>query len=308
LKPDLGALVAGLLLSGHPRAGELSDRLLSFKDLFLVGFFLSIGLGGTPSAAAWGIGLGVILLLPAKAFGFFWLFTRFRLRARTSLHASLTLSTFSEFGLIVGAAALAEGFVDQAWVSTVAVAVAGSFVVAAIADSRRYYFYDRWSHLLGAFERHPPTEEDSILDCGDARVIVFGMGRVGTGAFDEIVERRGPIAVGVDRNADRVALHRQEGRNVVRGDALDRDYWERVRFHPEVELVIAAMSSHGANLECVRRIREFLPSTRIAAIATFPDEIDELCAAGVDVARNLYQEAGQALADDATDATFDADQ
>ena len=189
-----------------------------------------------------------------------------------------------------------------------AVAVAVSFVVAAIADSRRYNFYDRWSHRLGAFEQHPPTEEDSVLDCGDARVIVFGMGRVGTGAFDEIVERRGPIAVGVDRNAERVALHRQEGRNVVRGDALDRDYWERVKFHPEVELVIAAMSSHGANLECVRRIREFLPSTRIAAIATFPDQIEELCAAGVDVARNLYEEAGQALADDATDATFDADQ
>ena len=308
LKPDLGALVAGLLLSGHPRAGELSDRLLSFKDLFLVGFFLSIGLGGTPSAAAWGIGLLFILLLPGKAFGFFWLFTRLRLRARTSLHATLTLSTFSEFGLIVGAAALAEGFVDQAWVSTVAVAVAGSFVVTSIADSRRYQFYDRWSHRLSAFERHPPMEEDSILDCGDARVIVFGMGRVGTGAFDEIVARRGPVAVGVDRDAERVAMHQEEGRNVVRGDALDRDYWERVRFHPEVGLVVAAMSSHGANLECVRRIREFLPSTRIAAIARFPDQIVELREAGVDVARNLYEEAGQALADDATAATFEAEE
>ena len=308
LKPDLGALVAGLLLSGHPRAGELSDRLLSFKDLFLVGFFLSIGLGGTPSAAAWGIGILIVLLIPAKTFGFFWLFTRFRLRARTSLHASLTLSTFSEFGLIVGAAALAEGFIDQAWVSTVAVAVAGSFVVASIADSRRYQFYDRWPHRLSAFERQPPIEEDSFVDCGDARVIVFGMGRVGTGAFDEIVERRGTVAVGVDRDAERVAMHLQEGRNVVRGDALDRDYWEQVRFHPEVELVIASMSSHGANLECVRRIREFLPSTHIAAIARFPDQIDELCAAGVDVARNLYEEAGQALADDATAATFDPDE
>ena len=68
------------------------------------------------------------------------------------------------------------------------------------------------------------------------------------------------------------------------------------------------MSSHEANLECVRRIREFLPSTRIAAIARFPDQIDELCAVGVDVARNLYEEAGQAVADDATTATFDPDE
>ena len=86
----------------------------------------------------------------------------------------------------------------------------------------------------------------------------------------------------------------------MRGDAIDRDYWERVRFHPEVELVIAAMSNHPANLECVHRVKDFLPEARIAAIARYPDQIAELCAAGVDVARSLYEEAGQALADDAT--------
>jgi len=300
MKPDLGALVAGLLLSGHPRSGEMADRLLGFKDLFLVGFFLSIGLAGTPSAAAWGIGLMIVVLLPAKTFGFLWLFTRFRLRARTSLHASLTLSTFSEFGLIVGAAALAEGLVDQAWVSTVAVAVAGSFVVASFADSHRYELYGRWLDRLRGLERRPTLAEDSVTDCGDARVIVFGMGRIGTGAYDEIIASRGAVAVGVDRDSDRVTMHQAEGRNVVRGDALDRDYWEQVRFHPEVDLVIAAMSNHGANLECVHRVQEFLPDARIAAIARYPDQIAALCAAGVDVARNLYEEAGQALADDAT--------
>ncbi|MFV9673418.1 MAG: cation:proton antiporter, partial [Acidimicrobiia bacterium] len=199
MKPDLGALVAGLLLSGHPRSGEMADRLLGFKDLFLVGFFLSIGLAGTPSAAAWGIGLMIVLLLPAKTFGFLWLFTRFRLRARTSLHASLTLSTFSEFGLIVGAAALAEGLVDQAWVSTIAVAVAGSFVVASFADSHRYEFYDRWLDRLKGLERQTTLAEDSVVDCGDARVIVFGMGRVGAGAYDEIIASRGAVDADSDR-------------------------------------------------------------------------------------------------------------
>jgi voltage-gated potassium channel Kch len=190
--------------------------------------------------------------------------------------------------------------VDQQWVSTVAVAVAGSFVAAAFADSHRYEFYNRWLDQLKGLERRPPLPEDSVVDCGDSRVIVFGMGRVGAGAYDEIVARRGDVVVGVDRDGDRVALHRSEGRNVVRGDALDRDYWEQVRFHPEVELVIAAMSNHVANLECVHRIREFLPGARIAAIARYPDQIAELREAGVDVARNLYEEAGQALADDAT--------
>jgi glutathione-regulated potassium-efflux system ancillary protein KefC len=113
------------------------------------------------------------------------------------------------------------------------------------------------------------------------------------------VLRRGPVVVGVDRSDDRVAAHRAEGRAVVRGDALDRDFWERVRLHPDIELVVAAMSSHEGNLECARRVEEFAPDARIAAIATYPDQVEELRAAGVDVARNLYEEAGQGLADDA---------
>ncbi len=304
LKPDLGALVAGLVLSGHPRAGEMADRLLGFKDLFLVGFFLSIGLQGTPSPAAWAIGLVALLLVPAKSISFIWLFTRFRLRSRTALHASLTLSTYSEFGLIVGTAALAAGLLDPDWVSTVAVAVGTSFVIASAANTARYRFYERWGSRLVKLERHPPLPEDAVVDCGDARVLVFGMGRVGTGAYDEMIARRGPLVGGVDRSGEIVESHREAGRSVVRGDALDRDFWERVRFHPDVELVMAATGNHSANLECVRRVREFLPLARIAAIAKYPDQVDELRRAGVDIARNMYEEAGQALADDAVAVVF----
>ncbi len=307
LKPDLGALLAGFVLSGHPRAPEMADRLLGFKDLFLVGFFLSIGLGGTPPVDAWIIGLVAVVLIPTRSFALVWLLTRLRLRSRTALHAALTLSTYSEFGLIVAVAALSAGLLDQAWVSTIAVAVATSFVIAAAANSARYRLYDRWYPMLARFERQSIIADDSVIDCGPAQVLIFGMGRVGTGAYDELVKRRHGHVVGVDRRQQTVDEHRRERRAVIRGDALDRDFWERVRFHPGVELVIAAMNSHTANLECVSRIREFLPDTRIAAIATYPDQVAELRAAGVDVARNLYEEAGQALADDAVGVVWEAD-
>lgn len=307
IKPDLGALVAGLLLARHPRAVELADRLLAFKDLFLVGFFLSIGLGGTPPAAGWVIAVAAVALLPGRSLTSLVLLTRFRLRSRTALHAALTLSTYSEFGLIVAVAAVGAGWIDAVWVSTLGVAVALSFAVASVASTARYRLYARWQPLLTGMERAPILEEDAVIDVGEARVLVFGMGRVGTGAYDELIERdRGPV-VGVDRNEETVEAHARAGRSVVRGDALDRDFWERVRFHPDVELVVAAMSRQGANLECLRRIREFLPQARVAATATYPDQVAELHEAGVDVARNLYEEAGQALADDAVGYVWGSD-
>jgi predicted Kef-type K+ transport protein len=306
LKPDLGALVAGFLLSRHPRAEELADRLLALKDVFLVAFFLSIGLQGTPPTSAWLIGILVLAFIPLRSFGFFWLFTRFRLRARTAVHGSLNLSTYSEFGLIVGAAAASEGLLDNDWVSMIAVAVAGSFILASAANSMRYRIYGRWSAQLKRFQRHPTAEGDAVLDCRAARSVVFGMGRVGTGAFDEMTAR-GRAVIGIDRSRESVAHHLASGRTVVQGDPLDRDFWDRVQFHPEVQLVIASTNSHSANLALVDRVREFLPQARIAAIASYPDQIAELRAAGVDVARNLYEEAGQALADDAIGVVFGGD-
>ena len=51
MKGDLGALAFGALLAG-PRQGKRAvQALLSLKDLFLVGFFLSIGMTGIPE---WG--------------------------------------------------------------------------------------------------------------------------------------------------------------------------------------------------------------------------------------------------------------
>lgn len=305
LKPDLGALAAGLLLSGHPRASELTDRLLGFKDLLLVGFFLSIGLAGIPSFEAWVVGFVVLLQLPFRSATLFVLLTRFGLRARTSLHTSISLSTYSEFGLIVAAAATRASTLDQEWVSTIGVALAASIVVTSIANTGRYRLFAVLGTRLQRFERSIPIPEDAVIDFGEARIVVFGMGRVGTGAYERFEERLGPCVVGIDRSDETVQRQTALGRRVVRGDALDRDFWERASFHPDVELVVAAMNSHEANLECVSRVKEFLPHSRMASIAMHPDQVANLEAAGVDVARNLYEEAGQGLADDSIQRTIE---
>ena len=301
LKPDLGALVVGMALASHPKANELSDRLLGFKDVLLVGFFLSIGLGGAPESPAIVIAVIALALVALKSAGFLVLLSRFRLRARTSLHTSLTLATYSEFGLIAAAVGVDQGFLDQQWLSGIAVAVAASFAVAATVNKARYALYGRWSRWLVRLERHPIQAEDALVEPTTARIVVFGMGRVGQGVYDELVRRNGSVVLGVDRRDETVASNLQAGRNVVRGDALDRDFWERLRLHPDLGLAVLAMNDHDANLEAARQVKDFLPDIPIAATATYPDEVMELQAAGVDVARNLYEEAGQGLADDASD-------
>lgn len=297
LKPDLGALVVGLTLASHPRAPELASTLLDFKDILLIGFFLSIGLDGTPGATELLIAVIVLAVLPIKTAGFVAVQSRFRFRARTAWHSSISLATYSEFGLIVAVVGVDRDVLDQRWTSAIAVA----FALAAPLNTARYTVYARLSPLLGRLERQPTQPDDALIDPLDAQIIVLGMGRVGTGAYDELVRRRGDVVMGVDRIAEVASENAAAGRHVIRGDALDVEFWGRLCLDPRIELVVLAMNDHAANLVAVGRVKEFLPQVRIAATATHTDEITELEDEGVDVARNLYGEAGQGLADDACD-------
>jgi predicted Kef-type K+ transport protein len=302
LKPDLGALIVGLTLAGHPKASDLSATLLGFKDILLIGFFLSIGLGGLPDASTLIVAAVVLLLLPVKTFGYLGVLSRFHLRSRTTWHASITLANYSEFGLIVVAVGVDEGLLDPAWAVVMAVVVAVSFGLAAPPNTLRYSLYQRFAERLARLERSPIHADDALIDPGDAKVMVFGMGRIGSGAYDELEAKDVGGVLGVDRRADVVLHHVESGRHAVRGDALDSDFWERVRLHPGIELAVLAMSDHGANVEAIKRVRSYLPGISIATVASHPDEVAELESMGVDVARNLYEEAGQGLADDALNA------
>ncbi len=301
LKPDLGALVIGMTLASHRRAPELAETLLAFKDILLIGFFLSIGLGGAPGIGALAVALVAILVLPLKVTGFAWLVSRFRFRPRTAWHSSITLATYSEFGLIVAVVGVDQGLIDQRWTSAVAVAAAASFALASPLNSARYTIYSRWSDRLSRLQRDPIQPDDALIEPLDAQIIVFGMGRVGAGAYEELVRRRTEVVMGVDRHDATAAANTAAGRHTIRGDALDYEFWDRLRLHPGVELVVLAMGDHAANLEAVHRVQDFLPNVRVAASASYADEVRDLEAAGVDVARNLLGEAGQGLADDACD-------
>jgi glutathione-regulated potassium-efflux system ancillary protein KefC len=304
LKADLGALVLGVMVAHHPKASELAKHLMGFKDLFLVGFFLSIGLSGVPTLGNLGVACLLAACVPFKVMLFFVLLTRFRLRARTAVMASLSLANYSEFGLIVGALAVGYGWIDNAWLVTLAVALALTFLLAAPLNTHADRIYARWAAKLKRFEtptRHPT---DAPIDPGGAAIAVFGMGRVGTRAYDTMVENHGPVVIAMDHDHAIVKQHQAQGRNVLFGDPTDPDFWARAQPSRRglLKLVLLAMPQLAANRAAARQLRAKGFKGVIAAAALYDDELAELQAAGVDAAFNLYNEAGRGLADHAQEA------
>jgi predicted Kef-type K+ transport protein len=297
LKGDLGALVFGVLLAGHPKATELFRALLSVKDLLLVGFFLSIGMAGVPDVGLLLVAVLLVLAVPIKTGLYFWLLTRFRVRIRPAALASQSLSNFSEFGLIVGSIAVANGWLHVDWLVVMAVAVAMSFIAASALNVQADNIYLALRPWLRRFQRDQRLVGDEALNFGSSSVLVCGMGRVGTGAYDALVEHYGEALVGVDVNQETAARHRAAGRNVQDGNLTNPDFWSRIdRDTWSVEWILLAMPSYRANLKAARLAREWGFRGKIGATAKFADEAQELAEHGVDAVFNIYAEAGSGFA------------
>jgi glutathione-regulated potassium-efflux system ancillary protein KefC len=297
LKGDLGALFIGVLVGQHPKSKELAKSLIGLTDLFLVGFFLSIGLKGLPNWREVAMASLLVLFIPLKSAFFFALLTRFHLRARTAWMAGLSLGSYSEFALIVMAIAVIKGWIPQEWLTVDAIALALSFLVAAPLNRKAELLYDNFSNWLQKFETPGYHPDDLPVRLEGERIAIFGMGRVGLAAYKLLEERFPGRVIGFDRDPTQVEFHRKLDRNVVLADATDSDFWERVHFKEAIDLVILAMPKHAANLHAAQTLKRHGYEGVVAAIAQFDDEVKQLRALGVDTAFNLYSEAGAGFAD-----------
>ena len=298
MKPDLGALLIGMLLAGTPKTDELAKAILSFKDLLLVGFFLTIGLSGLPTLTSLGVSLLFIAAIPLKTALFFLLLTRFKLRARTATLSSLSLATYSEFGLIVGALGTAKGWISSDWLIIFALALSISFVLASPLNNLAYTIYSKLHDLLSSFESSKRLPDDQIVPIGDVDAAIFGMGRIGAAAYENMNERYGRRVIGIDFDPVLVRNLRQKGWNIIQGDATDYDFWQRIQVQDEgPKLVMLAMPSFEANIYAVERIRKRGFIGTIAALVAYDDQIEKLKESGVDLVFSAHKEAGTGFAD-----------
>jgi len=295
LKPDLGALIVGVLIAGHPRASELSKALFGFKELMLVGFFVSVGMTGLPSIAMITTALLLCIILPIKTGIYHAIVSWFGLRARSSLFSALSLTNYSEFGLIIAAIAVDQGLLSSQWLIIMAITVSISFAISSPLSSHSEFVYRRMLLWLTRFERDFCHPHDAPVDLGSVKAVVFGMGRIGTGAYDKLKEKFGLDICGIEHAPERVDFNRAQGRNVVLGDACDTEFWLKLRKDLDLEMVVLAMPNHQGNVYAAHQIRNMNINCQVVAVARFPEEVEELSKIGVCSAYNMYEQAGAGL-------------
>ncbi|HET7467678.1 MAG TPA: cation:proton antiporter [Candidatus Dormibacteraeota bacterium] len=134
----LAAFVAGLAITESEEAGEARLRLLPFRDVFAVMFFVSLGTVIDPSALGaalpW-LALVVGLVIATKVAPA-WALARFgKLEARP-LQLAVGLGQVGEFSYVLGALALTAGIItnqlETALVAAVVITIAASSVLVRL--------------------------------------------------------------------------------------------------------------------------------------------------------------------------------
>ena len=218
LSIEMGAFLAGLAIAQLPYSKELQDRVNPLTDLFVMVFFVSVALDLDAGELLFYWQEAVIaaaILMPAKFVIFFYLIDWQGFSVETTFLGSINMIQISEFGIIVGVAALEGGFID--------VEVLGFLTLLAVLTMSVSVYFVEFNHRL--FERVEPYLDR--FDTGDGfeggkkeyadHAVVVG--------YDEVTRHALPLlstyyedVVVVDRRTDHIETLESEGYDAVYGD------------------------------------------------------------------------------------------
>lgn len=296
LKPDLGALVIGMILAGHRRSKELYERMMSYKDFFLIAFFVNIGLSGIPGWQHILIALALILFVNMKGVLFLLLLSRFQIRARTAFITSISMGNYSEFALIIGVVGMQMGWISGDWILIMALAMSFSFLLASPANHWVHDIFDFFKPMIIRLNRDIECIDQEPYYLGKAKYLIIGMGEIGLSAYNYLTDIQKQKVLGLDYNHDLIEDLNNRGINATWGDATDSNLWDNADVS-NIEMVLFAMEDHASNINSIREILKMKQiNFKIGVISHFPDESEEFKKLNVDYIYDYRNQLGREFA------------
>lgn len=295
LSGELGALAAGTLLASDERADKIGKKMWGVKEAFLVGFFLEVGLTGFPNFTGLYLIGALLLLLPLKSLLFYILFTLFRFRGRTGFLATISLTSYSEFTLIAGAAAIQSGFLPPQLLVVMGLLTAISYALNSPVSIKEEKLWNRWHDFLIKFEREGKHPEHQAVSLGSAEYLIVGMGNAGRAAYDKLKADGMPV-VGMDIDPNRIERNLAEGRRVIYGDIQDRDLWLNLDLS-NVKSVMIAMGNETVKVNATKTLRATGFQGLIYVLTMREEEAKIMQEAGASAVSIPIKEAGERLAE-----------
>ncbi|MBU0530887.1 cation:proton antiporter [Patescibacteria group bacterium] len=254
---EIGALLAGVSLSGTVYHNEIIARIRPLRDFFLIIFFIILG-------ARLDVADIDLLIVPIIAFSIFILIGNplivmgimrlLKYHPRTSFLTGNTVGQISEFGFIVLAAGVVLGHISPK-MNTLAVFV-GLITIAGSAYMMKYseYIYD---HLHWALKWLEPKDKEvrgvEGRPKGTAHTTLIGFNRIGRTIFQDI-QKMGHAYRVIDVNPQAIEELTEKGVDAYYGDAGDDQFLSKIKIEKS-KMIISTVPDIVINTDLLSYLR-----------------------------------------------------
>ncbi|MDJ0737315.1 MAG: cation:proton antiporter [Nostocaceae cyanobacterium] len=284
LSIEMGAFVAGLMISEIDYADQALAKILPLRDTFASMFFASIGMLIDPNILIqnFGIILGLVaMVMVGKAIIILPIVMGFGYSFKTAVISSLGLNQIGEFSFVLALVGLQEGFISQDKYLLLVGTTAITLLLTPV--------WLRFSPILAQKVANMPLLADYLRRFKDTKdlsipegfrdyVVVAGYGRVGQ-MIVKILQHQGYKVLVVENSEAAIKRLRQEEIPYVFGDADSELVLEKLYLHKAKALAIALPDPASTRL-LLKRALELVPELDIVARSHQNAEIDILTQLG----------------------------
>ncbi|MEK7496078.1 MAG: cation:proton antiporter [Patescibacteria group bacterium] len=293
---EIGGFLAGLALANSSEHFQISAKIRSLRDFFILIFFVILG-----SSLIFSDFSG--LTLPIIVFSLFVLIGNplivliimglMGYRKRTSFMCGVTVAQISEFSLILAALGLKLGHLNTQIVSLITAVGIITITLSTYLIIYAEKIFRRFPRFFSLFERKKNKEDESLIKQFKKPIILIGSHRLGQSIAFHLPKDDLLI---IDFDPEIIGQLRKHGFDYIFGDIGDAEIFERADFN-EARLIISTSPDFEDNLTLLSELNLLKNRNKIKVIIRAQDEKEAeiLYKQGVDYALLPHFTSGQYL-------------
>lgn len=297
---EIGGFLAGLALANSSEHFQISAKIRSLRDFFIMIFFVILG-----SSLIFSDFSG--LTLPIIIFSLFVLIGNplivliimglMGYRKRTGFMCGATVAQISEFSLILAALGLKLGHLNTHVVSLITAVGIITITLSTYLILYSEKIFRRFPRFFSLFERKKIKEDGSLIKQFKKPIILIGSHRLGQSIAFHLPKDNLLI---IDFDPEMISQLRRHGFDYIFGDIGDAEIFERANFN-DARLIISTSPNFEDNLTLLSELNSLKNRDKIKVIIRAQDEkeaeilYDPPAGGGVDYALLPHFTSGQYL-------------
>jgi Kef-type K+ transport system membrane component KefB/Trk K+ transport system NAD-binding subunit len=276
---EIGALIAGIMLSFSPYSFEISSKLKPLKDFFLISFFIILGsqiIFNNFSNIIFPAIVFTLLIVLGSPLIMMVLMGLFGYSKKSGFMCGLTIAQIGEFSLIFAALGVKLGYINNEIMSLLILVCLLTIFSCTYLIRYSDFIFNKLSKFLTIFEKKKIKEKEIHKRRYD--YILLGYNRIGFSIIKSFSRITKNFLV-IDYNPKVVKDLQKEGIHAIYGDVDDLDFLENLGLY-NASVIVSTIPEKETNQLILELLKEHKSESIVLLTARQIDDALDLYKAG----------------------------